>query len=331
MLKLKFAIFLFLTGNAFSMAWAQLNVMDPQTKQECERVKDVPFPEKDRPTAAEAKELANCVSEDLYFGFGQPADPVKARKCAFVEMDQQSSRPFAGKAILMMLYANGRGVDRNFDLAIRLACEVGGAPGDVAGNVHQLMRYKSANWKGTGFNICDHSSGRSLYEQCANLDERFESVKREQHLKEITSKWSERDRQAFQPLQAAAEKYFKAHATQEVDLQSTIEVHEEEFMKNGFVDTLDKFEQGELPQFSAQQVKDADADLDRIYGAIEAKAGMRWGTVTPESISKVEELWKPYRDAWVAFGKEKFPKVDAANWKAWGAQQRAQLLEHFLH
>jgi hypothetical protein len=327
MLKLTFALLLFFAANA----WAQINVTDPQTKQECERVKDVPFPEQDRPTAAEAKDLAGCVSADLYFGFGQPADPVKARKCAFVEMDQHSTQPFSGKAILAMLYANGRGVDRNFDLAIRLTCEVGGTPGDVAGNVHQLMRYKAANWKGNAFNICDHSSGRTLYEQCAILDERFDAVKRDQRLKEITSKWSERDRQAFQPLQAAADKYFKAHATQEVDLQSTIEVHEEAFMKNAFVDALEKFDQGELPQFTAQQAKDADADLARIYGAIEAKTGMTWGTVTPATIAKVEDQWKPYRDAWIAFGKEKFPKVSATTWQAWATQQRAQLLEHFLH
>lgn len=331
MLKSKFAILLFLLGNACAMAWGQLNVADPQTKQECERVKDVPLPEQDRPTAQEAKELAGCVSEDIYYGFGQKADPVKARKCAFVEMDQNSTKPFAGKAVLMMLYANGQGVDRNFDLAIRLSCEVGGAPGDTAGNVHQFMRYKSANWKGTNFNVCDHSSGRTMYEQCAILDERFDAIKREQRLSALLSKWNARDRKAFQPLQAAGEKFFKAHATEEVDLQGTIEVHEVAFMKNGFLESLEKLDQGELPAFSTDQAKAVDAEFDRIYKGIQARTGKHWGTMSPETIAKAQEVWIPYRDAWIKFGKEKYPTVSAVAWKAWITQQRSQMLERYLH
>ena len=78
---------------------------------------------------AEEKALAKCVSADLYFGFGQPADPVKARKCAYAEMDRDAKAPIGGKAILMMVYANGNGATRNFDAAIKLACSIGGAPG----------------------------------------------------------------------------------------------------------------------------------------------------------------------------------------------------------
>ena len=53
-------------------------------------VKDVELPAADQPTPAEEKALAKCVSADLYFGFGQPADPVKARKCAYAEIDRDA-------------------------------------------------------------------------------------------------------------------------------------------------------------------------------------------------------------------------------------------------
>ena len=92
-------------------------------------VKDVELPAADRPTPAEEKALAKCVSADLYFGFGQPADPAKARKCAYAEMDRNAKAPIGGKAMLMMIYANGKGAARNFDAAIKLACSLGGCAG----------------------------------------------------------------------------------------------------------------------------------------------------------------------------------------------------------
>ena len=117
---------------------------------------------------------------DLYYGFGQPADPVKARKCAYAEMDRDAKAPIGGKALLMMIYANGKGATRNFDAAIKLACSIGGSPGDDAGRVYQLDRLKKLNWAGNNFSVCDHSSGREMYEQCAILSERFDKVDRDQ-------------------------------------------------------------------------------------------------------------------------------------------------------
>ena len=88
---------------------AQSKITDPMSQRICAGQKDTQLPAEDRPTAEESKALANCVSEDLYFGFGRAADPVMARKCAYAEMDQGETRTFSGKAILTMVYANGKG------------------------------------------------------------------------------------------------------------------------------------------------------------------------------------------------------------------------------
>src|SRR3954464_6255103 len=94
---------------AVCSAFSQSTISDPGAKQMCAAVKDVELPAADRPTPAEEKALAKCVSVDLYYGFGQPADPMKARKCAYAEMDRDAKVPIGGRSMLMMIYANGNG------------------------------------------------------------------------------------------------------------------------------------------------------------------------------------------------------------------------------
>ncbi|HEX3092390.1 MAG TPA: hypothetical protein VHW72_07200, partial [Candidatus Angelobacter sp.] len=171
------AIFLLVS---FHSAFSQSTITDPGAKQMCASVKNLELPVADKPAPAEEKALASCVSLDAYFGLGQPADPVKARKCAYAEIDRGAKAPLlGGKAILMMVYANGNGAARNYDAAIKLACELGGAPGDDAGRVYQLDRLKKQNWTGNNFSVCDHSSGSEMYEQCAILTERFDKIERD--------------------------------------------------------------------------------------------------------------------------------------------------------
>src|SRR5215475_7565406 len=83
---------------ASCLGFCQNELSDPASKQICASVKDVQLPAADRPTAAEAKTLSKCSSVDLYFGFGQPADPVKARKCAYAEIDRGDKDILGGKA-----------------------------------------------------------------------------------------------------------------------------------------------------------------------------------------------------------------------------------------
>jgi len=67
-------------------ASAQLQSASPETQNACKEWMKTGFPASDHPAAEEATELAGCVSEDLYYGIGRRADPVKARKCAYLEM-----------------------------------------------------------------------------------------------------------------------------------------------------------------------------------------------------------------------------------------------------
>ncbi|PYP87660.1 MAG: DUF1311 domain-containing protein [Candidatus Angelobacter sp. Gp1-AA117] len=315
---------------AVPILMAQSKITDPMSQRLCAEAKNTELPAEDRPTPDESKALANCVSEDLYFGFGRPADPVTARKCAYAEMDRGETRTFSGKAILTMVYANGKGANRNLDVAIKLACELNGAPDDLAGTIRQLARYKQAHWTGNSFTVCDHSAARFMYEQCAILDDRFDSLARRKKIEAITSKWSAADQKAFQSLQQVAEKFFQLHAGKERDLNGTVLVHEQAFMERQFIEMLETLERGELPDFSPEAARKADADMNAAYSAVVNGSTKEWGTVTVEGIRQTQQAWLPYRDAWVQFGKKKYPKVTPESWKAWITQQRIPMLEWFV-
>jgi hypothetical protein len=312
-------------------AFSQNTITDPGAKQMCAAVKDVELPAADRPTPAEEKTLANCVSLDLYFGFGQTADPVKARKCAYAEIDRNDKTAIGGKAILMMVYANGKGATRNFDVAIKLACLLGGGPGDDAGRVYQLDRLKKQNWAGNNFSVCDHSSGRELYEQCAILSERFDKIERDQKFDELIAGWKPAEKKAFQTFMGEANKFYEVQAKNGVDLEGTFEIQEEIFFKNNLLTSLQALERGELPNYTAEEFQKSEAEEQAAYQRTQNGPDTKWGTITRESVRKSQDEWLRYRNAWIAFGREKYPSVSEQSWKAWLDQDRTVMFNRFLH
>ena len=325
-------LFLFAIFSAtLPFASSQSTINDPGAKRMCDSVSGLEVPAADKPDSEEKTSLANCSSEDLYFGFGQAADPVKARKCAYVEMEQRKDDlDIAGRAILAMVYANGNGADRNLDLALKFACEMPGEGGDVAGNIYELdrMRRAPANAR---FNVCDHSAGAHLYKSCAILSDRFDQVKRGQQISSITGSWSARDKRAFASLQQAAENFFKSRAGSEINLEPTFEVQEKAFMENGFITRLEQLQKGELPKYSAADWRKAESDMNSEYAETQKDPNRRWGTATVQGVKNTQQLWLKYREEWVRFGRTKYPQVSADSWKAWITQERVAMLNSLLH
>jgi len=319
----------FLAG--FCPAFSQSTISDPGAKQMCASVKDVELPAADRPTPAEEKALAKCVSADLYFGFGQAADPVKARKSAYAEMDRNDKSSIVGKAILMMVYANGNGAARNFDAAIKLACSLGGAPGDDAGRIYQLDRLKKQNWTGNNFSVCDHSSGREMYEQCAILSERFDKVERDQKFNDLIAGWKPAEKKAFNTFMEEANRFYEVQAKNGVNLEGTFEIQEEIFFKRNLLSSLEAFERGELPNYTAQEFQRAEADESAAYQRTQTGDVTQWGTVTRQGVQKSEDEWRRYCSAWISFSRQKYPGVSEQSWKAWLDTDRTVMLSRFLH
>jgi hypothetical protein len=313
-------------------SFSQAGVSDPTTLKACAEVKNVPFPAADRPAAQEADALANCSSKGFYFGFDKQPDFVQARKCAYVEMDHGNAhQPFGGKTILMMVYANGKSVPRNYNLALRLACEVPGEPGDVAGRVRELISFKRSRGNGGSFSICDHSAGRYMYEHCAILDDRFDHLDREKSLDSIAARWSAQEKQSFAALRSAAAEFFKIEAAKGLDLSASFEVQERAFQERQFLDNLRHFEQGDLPKYTAKEAAQAEPGMNAAYAAAIAHKPGASSTVTPEGIKESQQEWLRYKAAWLEFAGEKYPSVPAATWNAWLNDQRTIMLQRTLY
>jgi hypothetical protein len=83
----------------------------------CAHAASAVIPGADQPDRSEMASLAECDAEALYYGIGSPPDFVVARRCAYAQSQHVNYPVIGGAGILMMVYANGRSVDTNVDLA----------------------------------------------------------------------------------------------------------------------------------------------------------------------------------------------------------------------
>jgi uncharacterized protein YecT (DUF1311 family) len=302
----------------------------------CQRARDVTFPMGDQPDAAAVGSLEGCKSEALFYGIGQPADPAKARLCAYVERSVGDQVVFGGSAILMTIYASGVGAARNLDLAIRMACAIGGAPAEVDGRVAHLEELKAARSKGkAAFSLCDDVTSGFMQGHCAGHAYRIWEAKREQRLAALVASWSPEERGGWESLRAATSAFFKARSANEVDLGGTAraaeQIDEEETQEKGFDELLRKLGKDALPRATPAAFLRADAALNSRYKAIMAAPPQGdSGAVTKDGVRIAERAWLKYRDAWVAFTTLKFPNVDPLATKTWLTSERAAMLAEFV-
>lgn len=301
----------------------------------CKEAEKTPFPPKDRPNPEEAKKLQNCSSRDFYYGFDKPADPVLARKCAYREMDDGDDLVFGGSSILMMIYANGKGVEQNLDLAIKFACRLDmvGAMEDKDRVMH-LARLKKEKWRGNNFSLCDDISSGFMQGHCSEIEYLFAKARQGKKLAGLTSRWNEKDKSAFTILEDAFNDFVRARMRNEVDLSGTARSvfmnNEMSSLREDFLSDLERFERGELPRFTPVQFKKADRELNSVYQRIQEAKDFEWGTITNEGIKTTQRAWLKYRDAWVTFGLRKYPTVSPDAWKTWLTRKRIKMLKEFI-
>jgi uncharacterized protein YecT (DUF1311 family) len=244
--------------------------------------------------------------------------------------------PFEASGLLAMIYANGKGAARNFDLAQKFSCEIDGAPAENFGRFQHLAKLQQQNWTGTDFNLCDDSTSGFMQGWCAKLNDDLAQINQTKDFTALTARWSSAEKQAFQQLQQAANAYFQTSSQNEVDLSGTgraaFEIEAQSKLKGEFLSALQHFEKGDLPNFTAEQFREADARLNLAYAKIQAKPaqGIAYTTVTPDGVKLAQRAWLPYRDAWVKFGAVKYPTVSPDSWKTWLTQQRTQILQPWL-
>jgi len=128
----------------------------------------------------------------------------------------------------------------------------------------------------------------------------------------------------FKKLQQAAQQYFEDRAFNEVD-QSDAErvvfrVTEKDRLEINFLQSLLKFEKGQLLNYSANHLKSLDIKLNKQYRKVLQ--------TNANEIKATEKAWLLYRDAWVTFAAIHYPQVSAGSWKAWLAEERITALNN---
>jgi hypothetical protein len=302
-----------------------------QSKQVCRDLKSVVPPSADAPDAVAAKSLAGCRSEALYYGIGVPRDPKRAQQCAFVEMKNGDN----GGAILMTIYANGVGTDRDLGVATALACQLDGSLAEMDFRVLHLWKLKQGGAAERDFSWCDDITSGSADAACAAHESRIADTVRDGKLRMLAARWTGTERRAFTRLQDATAAFITARSENEVDQSGTsggaYVIEEQDRLKDEFIDDLSLFVSGNPPSYDAKRFREADTELNATYRDIlRAKAWVgAYGTVTQAGIQTTQRFWLKCRDAWVAFAEQAYPQVSSDNVRAWLTIRRIKELEEF--
>jgi len=321
--------------------WREASIA-PEVRAACERVAKLPDPPADRPTAAEAAALKGCSSVDLYDGVGRPADPVAARKCAYLErpkVEADGGPALAGAPVLAMIYANGLGVRRNPDQAIRFSCTASWAPAELDGRVTHLLALKanpacgSASGKAgvCAFDFCDDITSGAMGGVCSNRSSRLAAAGRAVRLAAQQARFTAPQRVAFVHLEQAMQAYAAAHGEKETDLSGTLRAafitEAEDAVRDAFEADLKAFEAGRLPAGGATDLARADAELNAAYQAAMRVDYPEISGIRPQGVRDAERAWLAYRDAFVRFAATRWPGLSADALKAKLTRDRTALLK----
>jgi len=290
-------------------------------------------PAADRPDAAAAASLAGCDAEALYYGIGMARDPARARQCAFTRTPtDQMLEPFAGRAMLMIVYANGEGARRDLDLAIRLACTLEGAePAEYDRRVIHLANLRERNWQGRNFSYCDDIEPGLGTGLCASHRAALARPQREAAQRALIARWSAEQRTAYEPLRRAFEEFVAA--SKEGDLarggssHASLQGRLEQGLRDQFADMLQRLEGARAPRFTTAQLRTEDLQLNQAYRArIADEQQYDAPGISPDSIQNAQRAWLRYRDAFLAFAAVKYPRVPRDSLAAWLTQNRSQII-----
>ncbi len=278
--------------------------------------------------------LADCDESDLYYGFGKASDYAGALECGWFQRAHPQSKVgnmFYGPGVLTMLYANGKGVPRNLDLAIRFACENSWASeAEMAYRIGHLESLRDSPARADTFDLCDDITSGLSDGICTSIQTQRADGIRNERIAAVVKTLPNTAKRLFASLQAAESAFEDARVQNEVDLSGTsraaFQLEEEAILRDQFLINLQRFGRGDIPSASAADLDALDQRLNDVYREIESSPAKKWeyGTVNPEGIQKTERAWAALVNAWIAFGREAYPNLPAT-------RIRAQLIRLRLH
>ena len=324
--RLATAIFV---GNCALAAAAFGQTTPAELPPDCSAYASIPLPAEAEKSPI-PKAPPACASYRSYRGIGRLANYSEARACAWQErlaqkadLGQNQEEPTAwvvgGSLILADIYLNGAGVERNTPLAIRFACESEEGMARLA--LPDIAKLNGSPRAHGPFEFCDYAASTITMNFCSGYASEIEDDRRSRYNSSLKSSMPEEQQAAFDKLMVAENAYIKAHAS-EVDQGGTIRsmrtIGSQSILKDLFHTEVVHFESKKWPVLSDNQIAMADALLNREYQhkllqlRTQTKEAINEGAVTASHLSRVEETWETYRDAWTAFARLRYPAAVAA-------------------
>lgn len=300
-----------------------------EVRERCLQAAVVDYPALDRPSVARSKELARCDPYAPYYGIGTNTNWVEARHCAFVQQHW---------GVLMMLYANGQGVERNYPVAHRAACDASGAPREIEGRLDRLADMEFAGNQAKVIDICDVVSSGGMMAFCADLHSRRNEASRRSSIESFQAHWESPEKLAYAKVRQAEEKFAELRAWSETDQRGTgyiaFSTWAAEQVNARLFDLLQQAEAGESPPHTQAEAKSLDRQLNEVYAKLKAspdpEPGPGAATVTMDNIRRTQRAWLALRDAWVRFAALRYPSVPAHAWVGHFTEQRLKELRDLL-
>ncbi|MBF0263403.1 MAG: DUF1311 domain-containing protein, partial [Magnetococcales bacterium] len=242
-------------------------------------------------------------------------------------------------AILMMLHANGAGVERNLGVAIALACAMNGAAMEIDGRVKHLERLRRENWQGSDFSWCDDITSGMAQGICARLESRLAEARNGSRWESLLAKWSDKATNALlRRLDERFEAFVAARGEHEIERSGTAQLalvlEDEMALREVFLTDLETIAKGSSPWQGVEKATDADARLNKCYKAIQRQSrqafGENWNTVRQDGIRQTQRAWLAYRDGWVAFLGQAAPRIPRDTILQGLTLRRVAQLEPFL-
>lgn len=279
-------------------------------------------------------QLIKCDETALYYGFSEKQNYAAALQCGWFQRAHPQDtvgNMFYGPGVLTMLYANGKGVPRDYDLAIRFTCENSwAAEAEMAYRIGHLEHLRDAASQSTTFDLCDDITSGLSEGTCTSIQTRTADAARSRKIDELLTALSPASKSAFRSLQAAELAFEKARTQGEVDLSGTsraaFQLREEAKLRDQFLVNLQRFGRGDIPAASEPDLFLIEQKLNEIYQRIQHSPARKWefGTIKPEGIRDTERQWISLVNAWIGFARIAYPNLSTT-------RVRAQLIRLRLH
>jgi len=285
----------------------------------CEKKKLNPSPPHETQTTASrlsGDDVRNCNSAWEYYGLQSgKADFEKARLCAEQGRKLKKSATIAN-AVLMMMYANGEGVERNYDLALQFACEED--PQDQDPLIVAIQKGQTQS-SPEAIDYCKIVTSKPAKTLCADLKFKQDEVNQADAFEKTASALSPEVRAKYDALMETADIYFASEA-ERLNPSDSMDIKERARkiaqsrydLYQGLLTSMQKLEQTsklQVSRISLKQVNDLLEHALELYQAAHSQQKSR-------ALLRAQKDWTNYRDAFANYGIIRFQPKNLDMWKA---------------